>query len=187
MQRKILMVCMGLASSLCAGQLNAGLISSARVAVVPTAVTSTLNLQGAQLEERRWVSLDDTQKPGTAAVIATDPKQSNSRRTVFEITIPGFWMTDKKGDDGRIYQQIEIPGLGSHNQLGAPDLPRYDFRLALPYGKGVVRMSGKVESMKTFRDILVWPQSVPEMDGDGDTGTPEKFVLDRKVYAGDGN
>ncbi|MEJ2590913.1 MAG: C25 family cysteine peptidase [Candidatus Thiodiazotropha sp.] len=163
------------------------MISSARVAVVPTVVTNTLNLQGAQLEERRWVSLDDSQKPGTAAVIATDPKQSSSRRTVFEITIPGFWMTDRKGDDGRIYQQIEIPGLGSHNQRGAPDLPRYDFRLALPYRKGVVRMSGKVESMKTFRDILVWPQSVPEMDGDSDTGTPEKFVLDRKVYAGDGN
>jgi len=187
MQRKRLFVSLGLAAGLFSGQLSAGLISSPLGVSLPTITTISPTVQVARAEERQWVSLDDSQKPGAEAVITTNPKLSSSQRTVFDMTIPGFWMISKTGDDGKTYQQIEIPGLGSHNKLGSPDLPLYRFNLAIPYSKGGARLSAKIQSMKSFPDVLVWPQPVPELDGEKETGTPEKFVLDRKVYAGDGN
>lgn len=187
MRRETIWASLGLAASLFTGQSSAGLISSATVAALPPISRVALPVQGVRAEERRWVSLDDSQKPGAEAVIATNGKLSNSQRTVFDITIPGFWMTSKTGADGNIYQQIEIPGMGSHDRLGSPDLPLYRFKLAVPYSKGVVRLTSEVREMRKFQDILVWPQPVPEMDGEKETGTPERFVLDRKVYAGEGN
>jgi hypothetical protein len=132
--------------------------------------------------ERKWISLDSSQAPGSAAAIRLDMDASNQQRTVFDLTIPGFWKNSKLGEDGRVYQQIEIPGLGSHNHMGWPDLPLYRFQLALPFRQGEVRMSGHVRELRRFEDILVWPQPVPELDGEKGSGTPEQFVVDRKHY-----
>jgi hypothetical protein len=137
--------------------------------------------------ERKWVALDQSQEPGSEALVQLDRKASDSRRTLFHITIPGFWMSSKRGDDGRTYQLIQIPGLGSHDELGQPDLPHYPFRLALPFSEGKVSMRAEVREMQRFQDILVWPQSMPELDGKKETGTPEKFVIDQETYAGKGN
>jgi hypothetical protein len=116
--------------------------------------------------ERKWVALDQSREPDSEVRVALNRGVSNEHRTVFDITIPGFWMTAKTGDDGRVYQQIEIPGLGGHNELGQPDLPRYQFRLALPFSKGMLSMRSEACDIQRFQGTLVWPRSVPEQDGD---------------------
>lgn len=188
MLRKYIIVYLGLGLSLCSSMLTAATTAGVSAsAALPSIKAVRLVDRKVQTAERKWVVLDGIQKPGTEAEIRIDPKRSNSRQTVFEMRIPGFWMTSKQGDDGRLYQQIEIPGMGSHNQLGSPDLPLYRFKLALPFSKGEVRMRGEIQAMRRFPDILVWPQSIPELDGEKETGTPEMFVLNEKVYARDGN
>ena len=187
MLRKRLFIALGLGVCMLSGGAQAARLDLSSTLALPSIKTVALTKAVATAEERKWVVLDQSQEPGSEALVQLDRKASDSRRTVFDITIPGFWMTSKKGDDGRVYQQIEIPGLGSHNELGQPDLPLYRFRLALPFSKGKVSMYGEVRDMQRFQDILVWPQSVPEMDGEGETGTPEKFVLDRETYAGKGS
>lgn len=172
---------------LISGGLNAAHFDLSSTAALPAIKTLVVTDTRAVAEERKWIALDQSQEVGSEAVIQLDRKSSDSRRTVFEMSIPGFWMTSKKGDDGRVYQKIEIPGLGSHEALGLPDLPRYKFRLALPFSQGKVSMYGKVQEIQRFQDILVWPQSVPEMDGEGVSGTPEKFVIDQETYAGKGS
>ena len=188
MLRKRLFVALGLgACMMLSGGVQAARLDLSSTFALPSIKPVKVANTRAVVEERKWVAMDQAQEPGSEAVVSLDRKASDSRRTVFHITIPGFWMTSKKGDDGRVYQQIEIPGLGSHNELGQPDLPLYNFRLALPFSKGKVSMQGEVRDMQRFQDILVWPQSVPELDGEKETGTPEKFVIDRETYAGKGS
>ncbi len=183
MLKKHVIIAMGVGGAL----LSAGLPAATDLSVAAALPgISGVRLVAPQVEERKWIALDERQAPGSEAQIRVDSEASDGQRTVFEMTIPGFWMSGKQGADGRRYQKIEIPGLGSHEQLGAPDLPRYRFTLALPFRKGEVRMSGKVQAMQRFADILAWPQPVEEMDGDGE-GTPEKFVIDRQVYGNEGN
>ncbi|WP_316367066.1 C25 family cysteine peptidase [Candidatus Thiodiazotropha sp. CDECU1] len=188
MLRKRLFITLGLGvSTMLSGGLQAAQVDlSPAVALTSINTTNVADVRVA-VEARKWVALDQDQEPGSEARVELNRKASNKRRSVFDITIPGFWMTGKKGDDGQIYQQIEIPGLGSHDELGQPDLPRYKFHLALPFSKGKVSMRGEVQELRRFQDILVWPQSVPELDGEKDTGTPEQFVLDRETYAGKGS
>lgn len=188
MRQKNLYIALGFAVSLFSEQVSAELTSVSRVSLLkPVVSQAKVVAQRVEAEERRWIALDDSQKPGAPAVIQTNGRASNVKQTVFDLTIPGFWMTTKKGPDGKVYQKIEVPGLGSHDQLGSPDLPLYRFNLAVPYSEGAVRMSGKAQDVRRFQNILVWPQPIPELDGEKETGTPEKFVLDEKVYAGDGN
>lgn len=95
-------------------------------------------------------------------------------------------MKSKTGADGKIYQKVEIPGLGSHNQIGSPDLPMYHFKLATPYREGKVHMYGEPTNIHTFENIRAWPQPIPELDGEKETGTPEKFSLNKRVYSANG-
>ncbi|MEJ2464671.1 MAG: C25 family cysteine peptidase [Candidatus Thiodiazotropha sp.] len=184
MLKKYLLLSLGLGVGLLSGDLSAASFTQSAAVALPSISSVRLANLSKAAEERKWVTLDERQKPGSEVAIQLDPKASDSQRTVFNMAIPGFWMTSKKGPDGRIYQKIEIPGMGSHNQLGSPDLPLYRFKLALPFSKGEVSMHGEVQDKKSFQNILVWPQPVPELDGEKATGTPEKFVLDEKIYAG---
>ncbi|MCU7802733.1 MAG: hypothetical protein KZQ82_17615 [Candidatus Thiodiazotropha sp. (ex Lucinoma annulata)] len=187
MQQKSLFLALGFTVSLYSGQLSAGLTRVSDVSLFKPVAQLAVVEQKSQVEERRWIALDESQKPGALAMVQTNDRASNTKRTVFDLTIPGYWMTSKQGPDGKQYQKIEIPGLGSHDQLGSPDLPSYRFSLAVPYSEGEIRMSAKPQDVQRFENILVWPQPVPELDGEKGTGTPEKFVMDEKVYASDGN
>ena len=173
------------AASLFIGHAWAGFPSHRLTVGLRTSIQKPNNLQATETKERRWVALDYQKKSGTPATITINPDKSNIQRTVFNINIFGFWMTDKVGADGKIYQKIEIPGLGSHNQVGSPDLPMYHFRLAAPYREGKVSMYAQPRKIMTYENIMVWPQPVPELDGEKETGTPEKFVLNKRVYAGE--
>jgi len=132
------------------------------------------------VEERTWVPLDDGKAPGATAEIVLDRKSSGPQRSVFDLHIHGFWVTDKQGPDGRTYQHVEIPGLGSHNQQGAPDLPAYRFRLAVPVKGDGARLRAEIMDTREFQDFLIWPQTVSEIDHE--EGNPEKFVIDKRVY-----
>ncbi|MEW8316584.1 MAG: C25 family cysteine peptidase [Candidatus Thiodiazotropha endolucinida] len=183
MQQMSLNIAIGLAVGIFSNQVSAELARVADVSLIKPIAQLAPVEQKRQTEERRWIALDDSQKPGASAQIRTDERESNTEQTVFDLTIPGFWMITKQGPDGKMYQKIEIPGIGSHNQLGSPDLPSYRFSLAVPYHEGEVRMVGKPRDVHRFDDILVWPQPVPELDGEKETGTPEQFIMDEKVYA----
>jgi hypothetical protein len=182
MQNKKGMIILGLVAGLCMGQAWAGSTSLSRTTALTTTIQRPVSVQLAPVEARTWVALDSRQKPGTPARVSLNRDKSSPQQTLFDLDIYGFWMTDKKGPDGEIYQQIEIPGLGSHNQTGAPDLPLYHFNLALPFHKGEVRLSARAEDVRSYDGILVWPQPVPELDGEKETGTPEKFVMDKRIY-----
>ncbi|MCU7927110.1 MAG: hypothetical protein KZQ97_11800 [Candidatus Thiodiazotropha sp. (ex Dulcina madagascariensis)] len=187
MQQKSLFIALGFAVCLFSEQASAELTRVSDLSFLKPVGKSAVVVQKERTEERRWIALDDNQEPGASAVIQTNDKASNAKQTVFDLSIPGFWMTAKQGPDGKLYQKIEIPGLGSHDRLGSPDLPLYRFRLAVPYSEGAVRMAAKPRDVRRFEDVLVWPQPIPELDGEKETGTPEKFMLDEKVYAGDGD
>ncbi|MCU7906840.1 MAG: hypothetical protein KZQ76_13555 [Candidatus Thiodiazotropha sp. (ex Epidulcina cf. delphinae)] len=187
MQQRNLFIALGLAVGLFSEQASAELTRVSDLSFLRPVSKSAIVVQKNRTEGRRWIALDDNQEPGASAVIQINDRASNAKQTVFDLSIPGFWMTSKRGPDGKRYQKIAIPGLGSHDRLGAPDLPLYRFRLATPYREGVVRMAAKPRDVRRFEDVLVWPQAIPELDGEKGTGAPEKFMLDKKVYAGAGD
>ena len=184
MQQKSLIIALGFSIGLFSDQLCADVAQIFEPALLKPVSRLVVNDPKNQTETR-WIALDDSQEPGAAAVIQLNDRSSSARQTVFDLKIPGFWMTSKKGPDGKVYQKIEIPGMGSHDQLGSPDLPAYRFKLAIPYSEGEVTMMAKPQEVRRFENVMAWPQPVPELDGEKETGTPEKFVLDEKVYAGD--
>ncbi len=136
MLQKYLLLLLGLGAGLLSGNLSAASFTPLAAVALPSISSVRLANLNKAADERKWVTLDERQEPGSEVAIQLDPKASDSQRTVFNMAIPGFWMTSKKGPEGRIYQKIEIPGMGSHDQLGSLDLPLYRFKLALPFSKG---------------------------------------------------
>lgn len=130
-------------------------------------------------KERTWVAIDRDAAPGTAAEIRVDDS-SDSQGTTFDLIIHGFWVEEKRGPDQEIYQRIEIPGLGSHNQEGAPDLPLARFNLAIPTDAKQADLSVERLEVRSFPNYRIWPQPVPERDHP--EGDPERFVLNREIY-----
>jgi len=129
-----------------------------------------------------WTSLAPDRPAGTPAEVSLDRAASGPSQTTFDLTISGFWVEEKRGPDGLTYQKIEIPGLGSVDTVGAPDLPLLRFALAVPTGAARATLDVELVDVKTFGDYRVWPQVEPERDhAEGD---PERFVLDRAIYGG---
>lgn len=129
-----------------------------------------------------WTALDPNRPAGTPAEVKLDLEASSPSRTTFDLAVSGFWVEEKKGPDGRTYQKIEIPGLGSVDTVGAPDLPLLRFDLAIPTGAQRATLAVELTDVRTLPDYRVWPQVGPERDhAEGD---PERFVLDPKIYDG---
>lgn len=130
-----------------------------------------------------WTALDPDSRPGTPAEVTLDLSASGPTRTTFDLTIHGFWVEELQGPDGRGYQRLEFPGLGSSDAIGAPDLPVLRFDLAVPTTADEATLDVEFADAESFEGYRVWPQVVPESDhAEGD---PERFVLDRKIYEGD--
>lgn len=133
---------------------------------------------------RTWTPLNSKKPPGTPADVVLDMGASDATKTVFDLSIHGFWVEEKQGPDGRTYQQIEIPGLGSFDETGAPDLPVLRFDLAVPTNAQQTALAVELIDVRSFPDFLIWPQVVPELDHE--EGVPERFVLDQKIYDSQG-
>jgi hypothetical protein len=87
---------------------------------------------GGEVPEAEWVALDAGAPPGAAVEVTLDEELSDASQTTFVLSIKGFWVEEKQGPDGTLYQKVTVPGLGSHNQTGAPDLPLMRFNVAIP-------------------------------------------------------
>jgi hypothetical protein len=100
---------------------------------------------------------------------------------VLELQIHGLWVEEKLGPDGTVYQKVSVPGLGSHSEIGVPDLPLARFDLAFPTTAASARLEVAKGDVKTLRDYLIWPQPVPELDHE--EGEPERFERNAEIYA----
>src|SRR5262245_37521284 len=69
-----------------------------------------------------WVPLNPSSQPGDLARIELDTAASTQGRSVFTISVSGFWR-EARVWQGQTYQRIRVPGLGSIGRPGAPDLP----------------------------------------------------------------
>jgi hypothetical protein len=130
--------------------------------------------------ERTWTALDAKKPPGAPTEVILDKGASDATKTTFELSIPGFWVEEKQGPDGRTYQKIEIPGLGSVEASGAPDLPTLRFDLAVPTNAQQATLEAELIDVQSFPNSLIWPQVVPQRDHP--EGNPERFILDQKIY-----
>ena len=83
-------------------------------------------------EGRSWTSFDPDRPAGSPAEVDLDTGASGPSRTTVELSIPGLWVEEMLGPDGQTYQKIEIPGLGSIDTIGEPDLPIVRFDVAIP-------------------------------------------------------
>ncbi|MEW8621727.1 MAG: hypothetical protein AB2559_09130, partial [Candidatus Thiodiazotropha endolucinida] len=106
MQQMSLNIAIGLAVGIFSNQVSAELARVVDASLIKPIAQLAPVEQKRQTEERRWIALDDSQKPGASAQIRTDERESNTGQTVFDLTIPGFWMITKQGPDGKVYQKI---------------------------------------------------------------------------------
>ncbi|MBI3114930.1 MAG: hypothetical protein HYZ09_00345, partial [Candidatus Kerfeldbacteria bacterium] len=128
---------------------------------------------------QRWVALDPS-PPGTPADVRLDLSMSDSRNSFFDVFIHGFWVEDKQGPDGRFYQKVRVPGLGSMDQVGAPELPAW--RGTLACGLGSIRLVQSTPSdLRQLPGYLIWPQPLKEAK-DHESGEPEVFARDEDIY-----
>lgn len=133
---------------------------------------------------RTWTQLDPGKPPGTPVDVVVDQNASDATKTTFDLAIHGFWVKERQGPDGRTYQQIEIPGFGSIEETGAPDLPVFRFDLAVPTDARQATLEAELIDVRSLPGFLVWPQVVPELDHK--EGAPERFVRDAKIYDSQG-
>jgi len=135
----------------------------------------------ASAQHADWISLDSAGE-GTPAELIFDPAASNPGQSVLELKIHGFWMEEKQGDDGRLYQKITVPGMGSIGEPGAPALPALRTRLGVvTSAQRAVFQGMEAMNVDSFFDVLVWPQPLEELEP-VEGGMPERFVIDWQIY-----
>lgn len=198
----IVLICSLLSTSNALAAIDQFGLSSATTAVNESVVAGTTNTTTQLLTPRdnattddqslkensgEWIALINDAKPDTKVNIQLNEKLSDSNRSVIEGKLPGYWLITKTDPNGNRYHQFKIPGMGSYDTIGAPDLPLYRFKLAIATDIRSARTSVAILDSKRLTDIRVWPQPIPELDGEKDTGTPEQFRIDRKIYSSTNN
>ena len=129
---------------------------------------------------RTWVALD-SQPAGTPASVVFNVDASSMSESVLDVGISGFWVQQKTGSDGRLYQSLEVPGLPGMGQHGAPNLPVCRFDLGVTNGgDAAVMLPPLVTSNVALPGYLVWPAPFEATLHDG---SPEVFVRSDSVYA----
>ncbi len=129
----------------------------------------------------QWQRLDVSAPPGSPCEVTLDGPACSEDETVFDVEIPGFYTLEKMGPDGRKYQQVFIPGMGTHNQPGAPDLPLVRLHMAVPTMAKNAEITEIIpQDVQVFDNILVWPQAIPERDHE--EGDPEEFQINQAIY-----
>ncbi|MCP4748647.1 MAG: hypothetical protein GY874_21300 [Desulfobacteraceae bacterium] len=128
-------------------------------------------------EERKWISFDGS-KAGTQAELIVIDSSSNEQTTVLNLVLHGCYVT-KKSNSNSQYDQVMIPGLGSINKLGEPDLPSYHFNLAIPTkSRQTILSKYYVEKQQVLDAMHIWPQIY-----EGTEQTGDKFYIDQKIYS----
>jgi hypothetical protein len=156
-----------------------------RMALVASSFTALLGAAGAG-RAQEWVSIDGS-PAGRPAEFVVDPSQSSEQRSALVLKIHGFWMEPRLGDDGNTYQKITVPGMGSLNTPGAPDLPAFKTRLGMSTDARVASLEWMdVGDEWESSQILPWPQPLEELEP-VEGGMPERFVIDPRYYEGDGD
>jgi len=145
-------------------------------------VFSLLSIAGVTLAENlEWISLDGSSE-GSPAELVVETSLSSEGKTVLELKVPGFWMEDRLGDDGRYYKKITVPGMGSLGQTGAPALPTFRSRLGvITSAQEATVEQFDILAMESFFDVLIWPQPIEELEPI-EGGQPERFAIDWQIY-----
>ena len=137
-----------------------------------------------------WVSLDGS-PAGTRAQVVLNADLSSRDQTFLDVTIPGFFVTTRAGADGRVYQDLNVPGLPSMTAPGEPRLPIVRADLALSTDAlQAVPLAPAMFDLRSLPGYLVWPSPIPAQLHDG---APSQFTRDEATYgstaafpAGDG-
>ncbi|MCR6653259.1 MAG: C25 family cysteine peptidase [Cellvibrionaceae bacterium] len=173
----------GLGAIVLAMSLSNPSFASTTTTATKTTTSTIASTVAAQTSAREWVALTAGAAPGAKFKATVNKSLSSSSRTVIEGVIPGYWREIKKDPQGNQYELFSIPGMGSQEQVGAPDLPLYRFKLAVPQITDTVISKTEVRASKRLTGVRVWPQPIPELDGEKDRGTPEQFQLNKRIYA----
>ena len=156
-------------------------LSGLRVASIALLLSTILLAGASTTRAMEWVALDND-PPGSPAEVRVDPAASGPRMTKIDLIVHGFWRELRVGDDDRNYQHITVPGFGSTNQPGAPDLPAFKGRLGVPPGAARAVLTGvEVAAQSEFQNVLIWPQVFEETEPI-EGNTPERFVLNEEIY-----
>jgi hypothetical protein len=150
--------------------------AAAVLALLATLSTATPT----RAQSSAWIALD-ARPAGTPAGVVFNADASSPSTSVLDVSIHGFWVVQKTGADGRIYQSIEVPGLPNKAQQGAPNLPVCRFDLGLTTGAEAATMQPPiVTASAALPGYLVWPEPIEAMLHDG---SPEVFVRDEAIYS----
>ena len=143
-----------------------------------------------------WVALDNSAE-GSAAEVIVDQRQSDESETFAQVFVHGFWKRSRQGPTGETFTELRVPGMGSTEELGAPKIPVVEFSIAIPAGDKIAQsnrgdwLQAQVDVGEEARIMVerVWPVVVESTDqaaatpaGEESVSTPEKFVIDRKIY-----
>ncbi|MCK5261941.1 MAG: hypothetical protein KAJ44_07145, partial [Thermoplasmatales archaeon] len=80
------------------------------------------------VDDKTWISFYGSD-PGEEPIL--NVLESSSERTVIDVTLPGFWITDIAiGED--IYQEITIPSHSTTMDIGEPAIPVIRSLIAIP-------------------------------------------------------
>ncbi len=133
--------------------------------------------------ETEWISLDGSPEE-TPAELFLEEDNSSPEQTWMKLVIHGFWIVERQGPAGEPYHQVIVPGMGSLNQPGAPDLPAWKGRLGVATTAQQVNYVEYVvlaeETFDSFFDI--WPQVHGETEP-VEGNLPERFVINQDIYA----
>jgi len=80
------------------------------------------------VDDKTWVSFYGSD-PGEEPIL--NVLESSSGRTVIDVILPGFWITDIEIDED-IYQKITIPGHSTTMDIGEPAIPVIRSLIAIP-------------------------------------------------------
>lgn len=126
-----------------------------------------------------WVSLDQ-EPPGTPARVILNSDLSSPSQTTVDVFLSGFYVTTRLGDDGRVYQDLSVPGLPSYTLPGEPRLPvvRVDLGIVTGATSAVLTQANQLD-LRALPGYLVWPSPIPAQLHDG---TPWQFTRDEATY-----
>ncbi|MBG79672.1 MAG: hypothetical protein CMJ39_03045 [Phycisphaerae bacterium] len=101
-------------------------------AIALAATTSLMTSSALAENAPEWVSFDNS-PAGTPPTITLLLDRSSPKLSTFDVRVHGLWLEDKTTDDGRVFQQLTLPGSGaSTDALGLPELPAIPLNLAIP-------------------------------------------------------
>jgi len=131
-------------------------------------------------DQPQWISLDGS-PPGTAPTLDFLLELSSSQESVFNVTIHGFWSTDRL-EQGQLYQELALPECGHLQLEGRPELPVLPVFMSVPTDTQWVSVSDvTVLETRSFPNRRVWPaQAHAEEYPDPPPEIP--FTIDDEFY-----